>query len=124
MRAEFYRNLHKNCFSMRVGGRVRGHVTAGVIGGVMFKVSEAGRQRVIREQRKNVHATMSGTVIPMQLSQIPECLRLREISYNPYRGASFFYRDTGNPVPSIVGLVALVGTKIYEITEGGCTHND
>lgn len=66
---DVYLNLHKTGFlSVRAAegpdkGRVVGHVSAIELDGCTFRVSEAGRQRVIRERQKNVHATVRGRVV-------------------------------------------------------------
>ena len=65
MLVETYFNLHKKRFSVRAcegpdKGRVIAHRKAVCLLNVKFKVSEAGRQRVLKEQRKNVHAVMRG----------------------------------------------------------------
>lgn len=51
-----------------------------------FKVSEAGRQRVLRERRKNVHAGVAGTLVSMAL---PSIISDKQVRYNPYKGATF-----------------------------------
>lgn len=56
---------------------------------VWFKVSEAGRQRVLREKRKAVHAYVCGEWTSN------EVLTNRYGSYNPYKGEHFFDRETG-----------------------------
>ncbi len=43
-------------------GRVIGYTESVNLEDVEFKVSEAGRQRLLREKRKNVHAFAIGTV--------------------------------------------------------------
>lgn len=65
MRVAVYFNLHRKCFSIRAmegpaKGRVVAHADDVILGRVSFRVSEAGRQRVIRERRKNVHAFVEG----------------------------------------------------------------
>lgn len=60
---EVYRNLHKNCLSVRQDGIVRCHADAGVVlFDVTFVVREKGRQRVLTEKKKNVHAFLKGYV--------------------------------------------------------------
>lgn len=65
-KVEVYYNLHRKCLSVRsritgpTYGKVLAHVDHIVLRDVEFKVSEAGRRRVIREQRKNVHAVIRG----------------------------------------------------------------
>jgi len=52
-----YRNLHKGGFSVRLRGRVVDYIdSAAVCMGVEFKVSRKGRERVLQEGKKNVHA--------------------------------------------------------------------
>lgn len=61
---------------------------------VSFRVSEASRQRVIREGRKNVHAYVRGTLV----KDIPETPTAA--TYNPYKYGSFVEKDTEAPVYS------------------------
>jgi len=64
-----YRNLRQGCWSIKaygagVDGRVVAHTQGAVlVGGVDWVVSEAGRQRVLAERRKNVHATVRGDLL-------------------------------------------------------------
>ena len=51
-----YRNLHADCYSIRYKDYVIAHARELVLYNVTFKVSEKGRQRVLHEKRKNVHA--------------------------------------------------------------------
>ena len=59
-----YWNLRKKMFSVQAkrGGRYRVvlHAQYVFIDAPSFKVSEAGRQRVLRDKRKNVHAGVHG----------------------------------------------------------------
>lgn len=62
---------------------------------VQFKVSEAGRQRVLREKQKNVHAFVYGTLEPQQVwLDTANVDKLTQVSYNPYRGETFYYTET------------------------------
>lgn len=93
-----YFNLHKKVFSLRAAnginkGRVIGHTNQVLLENVAFKVSESGRQRVLLERRKNVHAGVQGTLVSLDLISIPEGARIA--SYNPYKHNRFFYKDTG-----------------------------
>lgn len=47
-----------------------------------LKVSEAGRQRVLREKRKNVHAGVVGSVITRR--DLPPDSKWTHARYNPY----------------------------------------
>ncbi len=51
-----YRNLHKGGFSVRLRGRVVDYIDEAVCMDVSFKVGLKGRERVLKEGRKNVHA--------------------------------------------------------------------
>jgi hypothetical protein len=81
-----YFNLHKKLFSVRdhITGLVVGHTDMIALENVTFKVSEAGRQRVLREKRKNVHAGVLGTV-----KDLPIAPPGHAAFYNPYKYSSF-----------------------------------
>ena len=57
-----YRNLHKDCISVRQGGIVRCHSDNVVLKDCKFIVSEAGQKKVRKECKKNVHAFSEGFV--------------------------------------------------------------
>lgn len=106
MRHEAYFNLHKQCLSVRpMGGKVS-HAKAVVFTDVQFVVSKAGRERVIREKRKNVHAFVRGTLSTSTgnsqavhvIREYCEHLGLRRVTYNPYKYETFVYADTEEPV--------------------------
>ena len=90
VRVEVYRNLAKDCWSVRHRGIVIHRCQTITLENVVFSVSEAGRQRVLRERRKNVHAVVRGTIVGFEpLSNGVE------VSYNPYLGPSFFRVSDG-----------------------------
>ena len=67
MRVFVYYNLHKKTFSVKAldgsrKGRVVYHADEVLLSDCQFKVSEPGRQRVLSERRKNVHAGVVGTL--------------------------------------------------------------
>jgi hypothetical protein len=85
-----YFNLHKRLFSVtqkneRNNWVVVAHVDDIELKKVQFKVSEAGRQRVLREKRKNVHAFLEGFCF----NGLANGFRPRRITYNPYKSDSF-----------------------------------
>lgn len=97
MKVQVYFNLHKKLWSIKAlegsaKGLVIGHANNVVLTNVKPKVSEAGRQRVLKEKKKNVHAGLVGELIfkdiPMVLSEDAE-----EITYNPYRYNTFVYSN-------------------------------
>ena len=65
MRVQVYRNLNNGLISIQdlSTGLVLGHASAVDLKEATFIVREAGRQQVIREQRKNVHAFVQGKVV-------------------------------------------------------------
>ena len=103
MKVFVYFNLHRRCFSIKAlegpdKGRVVAHSYDLFLKNVVFKVSEAGRQRVLREKRKNVHAGVVGhwnlDVSERQLSAMD-----RLVKYNPYVAGSFQILDKGQITP-------------------------
>ena len=106
MRVFVYFNLHRKCLSVKAlegerKGRVIAHADMVVLDNVTFKVSEAGRQRVIREQRKNVHAGVVGELQGMDINtamlSIAEAL-YSPLKYNPYKFDSFVHAVNETPV--------------------------
>ena len=106
MRVFVYFNLHRKCLSVKAlegerKGRVIAHADMVVLDNVTFKVSEAGRQRVIREQRKNVHAGVVGELESMGINtamlSIAEAL-YSPLKYNPYKFDSFVHAVNETPV--------------------------
>lgn len=107
---EVYYNLHKHMYSIRdrATGLVVAHadtvaLTSGNKGGSAFKVrpkvSEAGRQRVLNEKRKNVHALLVGAYAGSGLRiEDEEKDGWRQLYYNPYKTSTFVDKETGMPV--------------------------
>ena len=59
-RVQVYYNLHKKCLSIRYKGKVIEHAREVTLTDARFHVQPAGRARVLREKKKNVHAYVSG----------------------------------------------------------------
>ena len=95
-----YRNLTTGNWSIQTktpkGWRVRGHATSVELLDADCHVSKAGRARVLREKRKNVHAYIEGIIDLRNMSGFPYGDADR-ISYNPYRAGTFTTSD-GEPV--------------------------
>lgn len=92
---QVYWNVHTKCFSVRQQF-VRCHATEVVLRDAEFVVNEKGRQRVLREKRKNVHAFVKGFVEPCRSQFTEEAHDLA--TYNPYKHTSFVLYSTGEPV--------------------------
>lgn len=84
MKVECYWNLHRKCISVRHKGRVIAHPPRIVLDDVKFVVSQAGRARVLKEKRKNVHAFVRGTISPFA-----DLFEGEAVTYNPYKYNSF-----------------------------------
>ena len=106
MRVEVYFNLHKRVFSVRSckTGRVVHHTKNVHIRDPQFVVREGGRQRVLRERKKNVHAFVRGYAV--FLDDCPTLLNTYEklfpmvdtVGYNPYKYDSFVKLQDETPV--------------------------
>lgn len=113
MRVFVYRNLHKKCLSVRnvKTGLVIAHVDTISLRDCKFKVSQKGRQRVLKEKRKNVHAGVEGNWV--QEIVTPDLLKCVKIVYNPYKYDSFVEQKTLSPVVyAETALVTVNGTFI------------
>lgn len=94
-----YFNLHKHVWSVMFRGIVVRHAKVVCIKGADFVVRPAGHARVIREQRKSVHAFVRGTDVALgEVVNTPG--KAIPLSYNPYKGAHFYRKDTGQIVES------------------------
>ena len=124
MRVFVYFNLHKKCFSIKAlegdrKGRVVAHSETVLLESCKFKVSEAGRQRVLREKRKNVHAGVSGTWINYCTNRADNQFDFisivgRQVTYNPYKYDSFVFKTTEQPV-KVADVVAM---KVLPMADG------
>ena len=88
-----YKNLHKDCWSVKQDGLVKAHTEEVRMWDCAFQVNAKGRQKVLDEQRKNVHAGIKGYIDNDQ--QVPSGV---EVTYNPYKYDSFVDKDSEEPV--------------------------
>jgi hypothetical protein len=95
MKAKYYlyRNLHKNMFSIKYKQKVIDRNNLQIMSDVKFNVSQKGRERVLREKRKNVHATVSGFLVNKNEFNI-NLYNLIELYYNPYTTDYFIIKET------------------------------
>ena len=100
-----YFNLHRKCLSIKAlegeyKGKVIGYADTIVLHSCIFKVSEAGRQRVLRERKKNVHAGVTGYISVMNDSHFADIVAAigSPIKYNPYKYTSFVHDVNETPV--------------------------
>ncbi len=114
-RVRVYWNLHRHCYSIQDAATrlVISHVDHIDLVDVVFKVSEAGRQRVLREGRKNVHAFVVGTVVPEALDAHGWWWN---ISYNPYKGPDFMM---STPAPFPLPVMEAEGAHLWSDLSAG-----
>lgn len=90
-----YWNVRRRIWSVQSGatGRVIAHCESLWLENPIFYVSDAGRRRVIREGRKNVHAKVCGKLCaPPPSRHLDNYERVR---YNPYETLTFETMDGG-----------------------------
>ena len=123
MKADAYYNLHKHCISLRHKGKVVQHASYVEFTNPQFIVSQAGRQRVLAEKRKNVHAFVRGFVEfslakllgEQNLTNCLDELGWRRVKYNPYKFSSFVLADSEQPVFSAASAI-IINKNIFVLT--------
>ena len=95
-----YRNLKhgrktRPLFSVMQNGKVVRRVHRILLADVRFVVREAGRQKVLQEGRKNVHAFVVGKIVgsAMGIDRNDKGFPVR-VLYNPYNDANFVALNT------------------------------
>ena len=105
-----YKNLHRRCYSVQQDGLVKAHIDLDdvfYIESAYTKVFQAGRNRVLLEKKKNVHAFICGL---LKYGEESDRRCSRRISYNPYKGGEFMVSGT----PCLSALrVEFAGESIY-----------
>jgi hypothetical protein len=93
---KLYRNLRSKCWSIQQDGLVKAHCDRAWLSDCRFQVNENGRQRVLREGKKYVHAYVIGYMFgwPTDSKDFPARY---PVSYNPFKWDSFVDMD-GQPV--------------------------
>ena len=136
MRINVYRNLSPQYRGQRAWsimanegpqkGRVIDIVDGVIVKNATLVVREGGRQRVIRDKQKNVHAFVQGDLVktfPLDtLKKTADGNALApgkgasvRISYDPYHAGYFFREDTGRAVGG-AGLVVVAPAGVYAST--------
>lgn len=118
MIVDVYYNLHKHVWSVRdrATGRVVLHCGRVDLVDVTFRVGQRGRDRVLEEQRKNVHAYVTGRLVNWDSGTVTEAGSVTdvdeyhqrdrlavfprfgnpEVTYNPYKYKSFVLKKHPN----------------------------
>lgn len=114
-----YFNLHRRGWSIRnpQTGLVenKGTVTMFILlRDVRFKVNEKARQRVIAEQRKNVHAFACGEIASFDPT-VADLDGTVPVTYNPYKAGHFYRKDEGHEGEAVHECRLLImGTREIE----------
>jgi hypothetical protein len=105
-------NLHKHCYSVVdiKTGRVVEHTVGPIyLEKVRFVAQPAGRARVLREKRKNVHAYVRGSRLdgmpasaPAVGGTWPSSVPPMPIHYNPYTAGHWWWLNPDTPVDGAV----------------------
>jgi len=111
-----YYNFRRKLFSVqaKVNNKwvVVEHTNSIVLRNAIFKVSEAGRQRVLKQKRKNVHAFIIGERFPF----IPKSFVYRdEVSYNPYKGPNFVIANQPEKSVDEAKYVTIIDNKVIAL---------
>ncbi len=91
-----YKNLHKDCWSIKQDGLVKAHTHDLEMWDCAFQVNAKGRAKVLEEKRKNVHAGIKGYLDDFH-GVDPAALG-KEVTYNPYKYDSFVDKTTEEPI--------------------------
>ncbi len=100
---EVYRNLKfkdQIVYSIRDKrtGLVLGHASNLLLSRCRFVVNQAGRERVLREKKKNVHAWIEGSYSIIHAGDDRIFSDGTPICYNPYTNSHFEIDSCGEPV--------------------------
>jgi len=123
-RVEIYRNLHNDTFSIRRNGKVVKHLAnwqSIFLKDVKFAVQPAGREKVRREGKKNVHAFIRGTYLapstfPHTTSEFKDkCTEW--VTYNPYQNDHFTATVT-DPETTFTSYQDVHEAKLVTLTYG------
>jgi hypothetical protein len=91
------------------GYRLHSHAQNLTAEGVEFKVSQSGRNKVIQEKQKNVHAFVYCKNYITFVKPVPVG---EEIIYNPYKMETFRIKNSDRPIHGASSIV-MTGNKCY-----------
>ena len=134
---EVYYNVHLDMLSVRCAKhkRVLGHSHQIYLRRTSFVVQPGGRDRVRKDNRKNVHAWVRGTVAHtwegkgyenqsdwlFRRNRVQNVPRIR-VKYNPYRDDTFVTEGSRLPVRSAKDAIVCASGTVEACLEGG--NND
>jgi hypothetical protein len=89
---------------------VEHHSSTVILSDCKLKVSQKGREKVLREKRKNVHAGIEGSLCGFENSYNLD--GFVELTYNPYKYNSFVIKATGEAVGG-ASIIVLKDKRIF-----------
>ena len=97
---EVYRNLHRNCYSIKQDGLVKAHATTLKLNDCTFHVNEKSRNRIRKTRKKEVHAWVKGKLQPLTLDRMSKMTKdwFNRIYYNPMHDDGFVTRTETSPI--------------------------
>ena len=127
-----YYNLHKHCWSVKdqKSGHVVAHADTVTLSDCEFVVNDSGRQRVLQEQKKNVHAFVRGKITGIDMADSMEQYPARfhnvgeapdkpanaiGVGYNPYKYSTFVNRADETPVLKSEQVVMLADRSVWAL---------
>lgn len=109
MKVDVYRNLHHGGYSIRCSRTkmVLARCESVLINQCTFRVSEAGRKKVLETKRKSVHAYITGIFVTADESLSDHSEMTRVIYYNPYETNLFTDITTMEPVYKLDSVLCI-----------------
>lgn len=113
-----YWNIHRKQWSVQrkgpKGWRVALTTPALALAECSFSVSQAGRNRVLREKRKNVHAFVVGKLLASGSSPSIEISGAQPVTYSPYRAGHFYLgNDTAKRIEAAYFALFTPDRKVF-----------
>ncbi len=112
----FLNHKHR-CYSIFQNGAVRASARQVRLVDVEFRVRESGRQKMLRENRRTIHAFAVGRLVdhvhPTEHGRDLGALDGRMVRYNPREAGWFMDAQTREPVPC---------ASLVQFDEGGATY--
>lgn len=120
IRVRIYYNITRKCWSIRSMSGVRynrliGHAVSLQLVNCSFLVSQAGRERVLRERRKNVHAFVDGLLAGQELDPPRWVKEIQRVRYNPYEMEQFAWVKDGQTIESAPCVYCAADGKVYAL---------
>lgn len=98
MKVKVHKNLNKGCWSVKEKGKPMQHFQDLVLVDATFHIQPSGQRKARRDKVRNVHAYVSGTMIP----NVPKG-PFKEVVYNPFKNDTFVTTQTyfadPDPIP-------------------------